>query len=330
MIASDVVRACTIGALAALVLTGRFRLWQILVGAFIEGGASTFFNSGQAGALRSVVARTQLPAAAGAQEGRRSLVRLGGPPLGGVLFSISRAVPFLFDALSYSFSTAALLMMRTPFQEKRSATRRGFRQEIAEGFHFLWRQPFLRTTTFLYGIGNFVAPGMLLLIVLVGRQQGLPPSTIGVLSAAVGVGTLIGSSASPLLRRFLAPRTIMLLELSTWLGSWLFLAWPTVYVIAAVVLLFGVAAPVTDSVVVGYRLAITPDPLVGRVESVRSNMSLLIAPVGPLLAGILLDATSARTTVAVFAASALTLQIWGFSSRSLRAPLSLEEPDDSA
>ena len=89
--------------------------------------------------------------------------------------------------------------------------------------------------------------------------------------------------------------------------------------------MFGLAAPITDSVVVGYRLALTPDRLVGRVESVRSNISLLVAPLGPLVAGLLLDATSERTTVAVLATIGLSLPLWGMLSPSLRAAPALHE-----
>ena len=63
--------------------------------------------------------------------------------------------------------------------------------------------------------------------------------------------------------------------------------------------------PVSDSVVTGYRIAITPDRLVGRVEGVRTTISLALAPLGPLAAGLLLGAVSERATVAVFAACGL-------------------------
>jgi len=42
-----------------------------------------------------------------------------------------------------------------------------------------------------------------------------------------------------------------------------------------VVVPFGIAAPLTDSVVVGYRVAMTPDRLLGRVEAVRSTIGRL-------------------------------------------------------
>jgi hypothetical protein len=325
MIAADAVRALAMAGLAAALLLGHAALWEILLVAFVEGTGSTFFSMAQTGALRAVVPSRQLPAAAGAQEARRSAVRLGGPPLGGVLFGLGRAIPFLVDAASYACSTLSLLAMRTPFQEAREPQSTRLRDQIAEGFLFLWSQPFLRTCAFLYGLGNFLMPGVLLVVVVVGRRQGLSGGEVGLLIALLGAATLVGSLASPLFRRAFSIRTILLLELWTWLGTWVFVAWPSVYALLAVIVPFGIAAPVTDSVVMGYGMAMTPDRLVGRVESVRTNIALLIAPLGPLAAGLLLSAVSARATIALFAAFGLVLALWGTLSPSIRRAPSLEE-----
>jgi hypothetical protein len=327
MIAADVLRAAVIAGLAAAIVADRLTYWQILVAAFVEGTGTVFFGAGQPGALRAVVPAGRLPAAAGAQEARRAVVRLGGPPLGGLLFGLGRAVPFLVDAASYAASTVSLLAMRTPFQEPRDADPSPLRARIVEGFRFLWGHPFLRTTTLLYGLGNFLMPGVLLMVVVVGKRQGLSGGEIGVLLSLLGAATLVGSLASPLVRRTLSIRAILLLELWTWVGGWLFVGWANVFVLAALVVPFGLAAPVTDSVVVGYRVAMTPDRLLGRVESVRSNIALLVAPLGPLVAGILLDAVSARATMAVFASIGLVLSLWGTLSPAIRDAPSLDELD---
>jgi MFS family permease len=319
MIWSDAVRVVAMGVLAGLVLAHDAGFWVILAVAFVEGTGATLFFGAEPGALRAVVPATQLPAAAGAREARRSVVRLGGPPLGGALFGLGRAVPFVVDAASYAFSTLSLLAMRTPFEEERERDETPLRARLAEGFRFMWHQAFLRTTAFVYGIGNFVSSAVLLLVVVIGRRQGFSPGEVGALSAAVGVGTLVGSLASPLFRKALSIRAILLLELWTWVACWFFVIWPRAYVLAAAVTLFGVAAPVTDSVVIGHRLAVTPDRLVGRVESVRTTISLLVGAIGPLVAGLLLAATSARSTVAVFAAVGSGLALWGTLSPSIRA-----------
>ena len=272
-----------------------------------------------------VVPARQLPAAAGAQTGRQAAVTLGGPPLGGALFGLARALPFLLDTVSYAFSTVFLLMMRTPFQEEREPDLSRLRSQLAEGFHFLWRQPFLRTCALLFGLANFVGPGLLLAVVVIGTRQGLSGGEVGLLVAAFGACLLLGSFLSPLVRRLLPVRAVLLLELWTWLGCAIFLIRPSVYVLTAGMLPTAFAIPSTDSVVHGYRIAMTPDRLLGRAESVRTTISLLIAPLGPLTAGFLLGVVSARATIALFAAFGLVLAVAGTLSPSIRTAPSLDE-----
>jgi MFS family permease len=325
MIAADGVRVVAIGTLAATILLDRIAFWQIAVVAFVEGSGTALFFGAQPGALRAVVPAPQLPAAAAAETGRAAVVRLAGPPLGGALFGLARALPFIVDAVSYAFSTLSLLAMRTPFQEEPEPQVASLRSRLAEGFHFVWSQPFLRTCALLFGLANFIGPGVLFALVVIGAQQGLSGGEIGALVSAFGACLLLGSLLSPIVRRLLPVRAVLLLELWTWVGCALFLIWPNVYVLTASILPTALAIPSTDSVVHGYRIAMTPDRLLGRAESVRSMISLLIAPLGPLMAGFLLGAVSARATIAVFAAAGIVLAVWGTLSPSIRTAPSLDE-----
>ena len=164
------------------------------------------FAAAQVGALRAVVPAQQLPAAAGAETGRNAVVGLAGPPLGGALFEVARVLPFVVDAASYAFSTVSLLAMRTPFEETRDRTTEPLGQRLAEGFHFVWGHAFLRTTALLFGLANFIGPGLLLVVVVVGRDQGLTGGQIGLLVTAFAVCLLLGSMLSPLSRRLLPVR----------------------------------------------------------------------------------------------------------------------------
>jgi hypothetical protein len=330
MVAADGVRLLAIGCLAAIILAHQVPFGAIPLVAFVEGSGTVLFLAAHAGAMRAVVPARQLPAAVGAQTGRQAAVGLVGPPLGGALFGLAPALPFVVDAVSYACSTVSLLAMRTPFQQARAPDRASLRARLAEGFRFLWGHPFLRTCALLFGLANFIGPGILLAVVVVGRRQGLSGGEVGVLVAAFGGCLLLGALASPLVRRRLPVRAVLLLELWTWPGCALFLVRPSVYVLTAAILPTALAIPSTNSVVHGYRIAMTPDRLLGRVESVRSTISLLMAPLGGLAAGFLLDATSARATVAVFAAFGLALAVWGTASRSIRAAPSLRELDAGA
>jgi hypothetical protein len=329
MITADGVRVVAIGSLATTILLHRLSFWAIPCVAFVEGSGAALFSAASAGALRAVVPARQLPAAAATQTGRQAAVQLGGPPLGGALFAVARALPFLVDMLSYAFSTLSLLAMRTPFQETRQAEGSSLRARLAEGFRFLWDQPFLRACALLFGLGNFLGPGLLLALVVVARQQGLSGGEVGGLVAAFGGGLLLGSLLSPLVRRALPVGAVLRLELWMWPGCGIFLLWPNVYVLAAALLPTAIAIPSTDSVVHGYRIAMTPDRLLGRSESVRSMISLLIAPLGPLTAGVLLDVASPRATIAVFASVALVLAAWGTLSPAIRGAPSLDELSDA-
>jgi MFS family permease len=314
MISADAVRALAVGTLGVLVATGEVAFWQIPVVACVEGAGSAFFMPAAAAALRAVVPAPQLADAANVQEARNATVNVAGPPTGGALFGLRHALPFLADAVSYACSIVSLTLMRTPFQEVRAVAR----PRIREGWRFLWAQPFLRTTTFLYGLANFIVPGLLLAVVILGQAHGLSGGAIGLLLAAFGACLLAGALLSPWLRRALSARAILLLELWAWCGCAAFVVWPNVYVLTASILPAAVAIPNTDSVVISRRLALTPDALVGRVESVRSTLALLIAPLGPLTAGLLLGAVSDRAAIAVFAVLALVLAVWGTLSPALR------------
>ena len=325
MIGADMVGLVAIGTLAVAIVGDNLSYWHIVIVAFVKGTAATVLFAAQVGVVRAVVPAPQLPDAVSIEVARVAVVRLAGPPIGGALFVVGRAIPFVLDTISYACSTVALLLMRTPFQEAREVDTSTLRAQIAEGFRFLWSHPFLRTCALLFGFGNFIFPGVLVVIVVVGKDQGLSGGEIGALTAVFGAFLLIGSAISRLFRRLFGVRTILLLELWTWTGSVLFVIWPNVYVLAASTIPQALTIPSTDSVVHSYRMAMTPDRLIGRVNGAASNISLAVAPLGPLVAGVLLGAVSARAAVSVFAAAGLVLALWGTLSPSIRSAPSLDE-----
>ncbi len=100
MVWADAARAAALATLALMLLLVDTPFWVIVGIGFVEGAGSTVFNAALPGAVRAVVPSEQLPEAAGAQSGRNAFVRIAGPPLGGALFAVGRAVPFLVDACS--------------------------------------------------------------------------------------------------------------------------------------------------------------------------------------------------------------------------------------
>jgi len=327
MIASDIVRAIAVGSLVAAILLHRLAFWQIVLVSFCEGTGGVFFGVGRSGVFKSVVPKEQLAAAASTEEGRLSVVRLVGPPAGGALFGVGRAVPFLVDAVSYAFSTLSLLAMRTPFQEQRERGDTHVFAEAAEALRFVWQNAFLRLTTLMLTLGSFSAGGVQLAIVVLAKQHGLASAGVGLLVALVGATTLLGATASPLVRRVLSPRAVLLSEFWASLVLVSFLVWPSVYVLAGAFAFQAFFFANTDATVRAYWYTVTPDRLIARVPSAMGNVMVLVLPLGPLAAGFLIQSVSPRAAIGLFLGVLLVAAASGTFSRSTR---DVPAPDDVA
>jgi Transmembrane secretion effector len=315
MIASDVVGATALGLLAAAVLTGNAEYWMIVVVAFVDMAAAVLYRSGSSGAMKAVVPEPQLADASSVAMARMSTVRLVAPPAGGTLFAVSRGLPFVADAASYAFSTASLLLMRTPFQEERV---HGARTPFREGLSYFWSIPFLRTTVGMIAASNLVAAGGPIAVIILAHHKGLSAPAIGAFVAVQGVMLLLGSTLSPLLRRRLPMRPILLSEFWMALVYGAFLVFPNVYVLAACVSLHAFWFPNTDSAINAYSYMLIPDRLLGRAMAASNTLRATTAPLGPLLAGLLLAHASPRVAIAVLAAPVVVAAVLGTLSDSIR------------
>jgi MFS family permease len=326
MIWADVVRVLALGSLAITVGTGHVSLAQILIVAFIEGTMFVVFNIAEIGAVRSVVPAVQLQSAFATEQARMSTVYLVGPPLGGALFGLARSLPFLVDAISYAFSTGTLLAMRTPFQEEREEQETaGIWTQIKEGLAWLWGHPFLRTCALLFVGANFLFGALDLVLIVAAQRQGYSPAVIGGLVSLTGAFSLLGSIAAPRFLRLLPMRAVLVL--SAWLsvGIVAFVIEPNVFVLVAGTAPLIFFNPTVNAMVIGYRVAIVPDRLQGRVNSVARSLALLAFPLGPVVAGLLLASYSVRTAAAFVLAGFVILAIVTTANRAIRGAPSFDE-----
>ena len=326
MVTSDAVRIVAVTSVIVAIAVHHLTFAHVALVAFLEGTMFVFFNVAEFGALRSVVSTVQLPRAVAAEQARYSTVQLVGPPLGGALFGLGRALPFVANATSVLFSLGSILSIRTPFQEAREATAaEPLRSQLAEGLRWLWGRPFLRTCALLFTTTNLIYEGLILVMVVVGRKQGLSSGEIGGLIAAFGACSLVGSAIAPTLQRLLSMRAIIIASVWVPLSIAFFLLAPSVYVLLAVILPMMLFIPTTSATVIGYRVAVVPDRLTGRVNSAARTIALCGAPLGPLSAGLLLSATSPRVTIAVYSLFLVVPALIGTWSPSIRNAPSLDE-----
>ncbi|MDQ6832415.1 MAG: MFS transporter, partial [Chloroflexota bacterium] len=290
MIACNVGSGLALASVAVSLLLGVTTVAQIAIVSFVEGTFSVFFSLAEAGALPQVVTKEQLGTAVAQNQIQYSIGGIIGPPLGGTLYSAAHLLPFAADAGSYAVSGLSLVAVKSRLQSARDTVLRSLRAEIGEGLAWLWHHPLIRYMAFLTGGINIGTTGYVLVIVVLAKEQGASPALTGAIFAVGGVVGALGAGIGAFIqRRFSFSQAII--------GTtWYFALSYALYAVAGTpALLFGIVAfsllfgPTYDIVQYTYRIAIIPDALQGRVNSVFRLISWGVRPLGFALIGVLLE-----------------------------------------
>ena len=175
MIACDAGRGLALASLVAAFYLDALSLWQIMIVSFVEGTLYVFHSLAEPAAVRNIVHQSQFATALSQIEGRERGTQLLGQPLGGFLFDLGRAIPFLFDALSYLASLIALLLIKREFQVERREAKATLILEIVSALRWVWNQPVIRATAVIVAGSNFLfQPFYLLVIVIAKAHRGRP------------------------------------------------------------------------------------------------------------------------------------------------------------
>lgn len=172
MIVCDSLRAVVLAVLGILIVLHLASWPVVLVVGLIEGGAGTIFDPAATAALPGIVPDGQLEQAWAATEARRYSADLAGPALGGVLFGLGRAVPFLADVVSYVVSFGTVSRIQGRFRLAKTVERKALWHEVADGLGLVWRVPILRAVVIEAPLVNFAFTGALFTITLTLRQHG--------------------------------------------------------------------------------------------------------------------------------------------------------------
>jgi MFS family permease len=319
MIVADCARAAALGSLALAVALDAVTFGHIVAVAFVEGVGFVFFGVAEGSALPKVVADRHLDAALARISARAHTAALAGQPLGGVLFGLGRAVPFVFDAVSYLMSVVTVSLIRTSFRRDPVLERPHLRGDMRAGLSWFWRQPFVRTTSLISTTRSFTLSALYLVVIVIARERGASAALIGVVFAFVGVGGILGSLAAPWLARRASIRMVIIA--TAVVGAVLV---PLLSILpgrATPGIVFGamwILNPVWSTVVGAYRLRITPPQLRARVVSIATLVSGGPVPLAFVAAGLLLEAAGTTPTVLVFSGIMVVGAAIAVGSRAVR------------
>jgi predicted MFS family arabinose efflux permease len=318
MIASDAVRAIALVSLPLALVAGTVPFALIVLVAFIDGSGFVVTYTAERGAVRQLVEPDLLGEAVARNEARMFGSMLAGPPLGGLLFGLGRAIPFLVDSASYAASVISKLLIKSDFQDVRVESDP---RSAREGLRWVWERPFFRLCSLLFAGSNPLFTGLYLLIVVLATRGGASSATVGVMLAIAAGGGLLGAMLAPRLHRTLSARMVLIGE--NWvmaLGIPLMLATGDPLLLGLIMAAIELITPVTNSIVVAFRVALAPDRLQGRVQAASTLISFSTGWVGPLLVGLLLERAGTTATILTLSGWAALLATGTTASRSFRHP----------
>jgi MFS family permease len=318
-------RTIAIGSVPLALVLGAPSLTQLVLVSLLDATLSSASEVAERGLLADVVPAAALPDAVTLNEARSAAAVLAGPPAGGALFGLARAVPFVADTVSFLAVAAALFGLRVPQRDvvgseppRRVGLRSAF-GEAWEGMRWLWHVPFLRAGSILYASANVTINAVELLGILILRRHGVSPAAIGGAYSIVGGGALVGAALASPARRRVSARTGVLVE--PWAYALLIpllLVFHSAITVGVLIGLMLLPITLSSSIIVGRRLILAPEHLRGRVQASGSFLAGMFTWVGPLAMGLLVEYVSESAAVLALAAWALTAALAATLAPGLR------------
>jgi MFS-type transporter involved in bile tolerance (Atg22 family) len=268
-----------------------------------------------------VVPTEDLPTALSQNQAREHVAGLLGGPLGGLLYGVTRWLPFAVDTVTFAVSCFTLSRIRADLSApERRADRPSMRAQLAEGLRFIWSQPFFRVLLSWASLTNLVSNAVFFVVLLSLVQRGYPAVQIGLIETGAGVGGILGALAAPyLIDRLPTGRLTLIVAWMCAAPLVPLLWWVTPWSAIAAVFTLLLMNPAGNAGIGAYRLAVTPEGLQGRVSATSRFLSMSVMPLSPLLGGALLHELGVTTTIAVLLGATVLLALFISASRSVRS-----------
>ena len=302
---------------------------QLVVVTFAQGLCSVFFGLAETAALPTIVPPALLPAALARNDARGRGAALAGGPLGGLLFGVDRALPFLTDAISYAAAAIALLFVRKDLRSEATAPAEPLWRATATGLRWIWRHPLIRTAILLIAASNLVFQALVLVIVVLAQRHGATAGGIGAMLGIYSGGGLLGALAASRLYRYFTPKTVIIGV------NWYWAALLPLFLLTTNPLRIGMIGaagafigPMWNVVIGSYTALLVPNELRGRVSSAAMTLSWGVMPIGSLGAGLMLTTVGPTGAVGVLVVIMFITAVAGTISPAIRhaPPLPADDP----
>jgi MFS family permease len=292
MLAANTVRALLAALLALSLVTGLGGIWVLYAVALCVGVTETLYDTSAQSVLPQLVARERLDRANGRLHATEmAMNQFVGPPLGGFLVATGLALGLAAPAALWLVAAGVLLLVRGRFQVERERTAT-LGADIAEGLRYLWRHRLLRSFAAMVGLSNFTSNAAFAVFVLyaVGPDSpmGLSEPVYGLLLTATALGVILGSLTAARVVRLLGRSRALRASAVTFpllVGVPALTADP--FLVGAGFFAGGLGMAVWNVITVSLRQRVTPDRMLGRLNSGYRLLAWGAMPLGAAAGGII-------------------------------------------
>ncbi|MEM1233587.1 MAG: MFS transporter [Pseudomonadota bacterium] len=304
ILAMDIVRALAFAAVALAVFIaaplpvatqdGPSVPWLyalLLVSALTVGTAEVFRDNAAQTVLPTIVPHGDLERA----NGRLWSVELIGnellgPALGAVLIAATVWSPFALNAGAFAVAALLLASLRGDFRPPPRAGAH-WRVELMEGVAFVRSSPVLAALAWITGVWNLLWMMVTVALVLhVQENLDLGAPAYGLILSAGAVGGIIGSLAGEhVVARYGPARTAQCTLFGLVFAIPIIAVSPNGWWVAATLLLLQISGMIWNTVTVAYRQRVTPNALMGRMNSVYRLLAWGMMPIGLVLSGLMIN-----------------------------------------
>jgi MFS family permease len=290
MLVSELVRGLAVAAIVAFLVFGSPSVYLLIVLAAIEEIFEIFSVLAERRLTQSVVDTGHTEYALTRSEARAHLVVLIGRPLGGILFGLSRALPFGTDLLSFVVSAGSILFVRgRPRTRAEPAQNRHLTTDIRKGFRWLREHRFALFALPVSGITTLTCQALIMIFLIEAGTRHLDALTIGLVLSGSGLGGVLGSTAAV---RLLPRHRYSLFRYQLW--AWIaILAWlalsgaQSTLKLSLAMAILGFTGALGNIAVDAYVVRNAADTMLGRVMSIERLISFGALALGPPLGGVL-------------------------------------------
>lgn len=320
LLISDCVRAILTAILVVLIATGHLKFGELLIFAVLFGTFDAVFMPCITALTPEIVPEELLPAMNAVRPLSNNLMgNMIGPAVGGVIYAASTSWAIGVDCATFLVSACALFLMKptpTPHRSPGSS----MLAEIKEGIRYVRATRWLRTGLVAAGIANAVmfSPMAVLIPFLLRHTFHDSKVVVGYTFAVMGlsgaVGALVASNLKTPRRRIRVMWTFWTISSLSGLivgfatNFWEVMIFPLV---ASPLLLLG------NVIWQSMMQTEVPRDLLGRASSVDWFMSLGLAPIGLVVAGLLATEWGVRTYFVVVSLLSAAPGIWIILSRKI-------------